>query len=141
MIWARAALSSAFIFGGVALACASPARTNEQLNGTYTLTFSDSRISPSTWSATQCGPGCAHVTSDRGWSANARLADGLWTLSAATPTAIYCADGSVAPGTANFTVDAASMKGTIVSKSAGPACGSPGVITGRSTPFTLTKTR
>jgi hypothetical protein len=89
--------SAALIAGSCAVAWAAPAWADD-LNGTYVVTWSDG--SPqSTWTFTPCGPGCAHLTGDNGWTTDAHLANGKWKMGPIT-----LSEGTCTNGITNFTV-------------------------------------
>ena len=60
---------------------------------------------------------------------NMRLENGQWTASQHKATAVDCKNGYSAPGTSVFSLNPQTLRGTIVSTSDGPACGSPAPIT------------
>lgn len=95
--------------------------------------------SGSTWAVTPCGPGCANITSSAGWSGQAHLADGKWTMAVHRADAVNCYTGGKASGTTNFTIDAVTLNGTAVGTTDGPACGYSTSHTGDPSVFTLTK--
>ena len=51
------------------------------------------------------------------------------TASKHAETAVDCKNGHFALGTSAFSLDAQTLRGTIISTSDGPACGSPAPIT------------
>ena len=69
------------------------------------------------------------VIGDNAVTWEAHLADGRWTGSVHRPDAVDCKNGTAAPGTSELSLDAQTLRGTVVSTSDGPACGSPTSIT------------
>ena len=93
----------------------------------------------SMWTVSSCGQGCAQVVTINAVTYEAHLADGKWTATLHRPDAVDCRNGTSAPGTSVFSLDDATMRGTIVGTSDGPACGSPTPITGGAMIFAIDK--
>ncbi len=102
--------------------------------GTYT-----NSPSGSTWTVTQCGPGCATVSSSAGWSGQARLENGQWRMQVHRADAVTCNTGEIHPGTTDFTLDAENFRGIAIGTTDGPACGFAPQYSGYPSSFSLTK--
>jgi hypothetical protein len=123
----------AVLLGATAVGFAGPAWSDELTAGFYSVTRSgvtQPGTAPMMWSVHPCGTGCVQVVGDNSVTWDARLADGRWTATRHSADAVDCRNGTSAPGTSVFSLDAQTLKGTIVSTSDGPACGSPVPITG-----------
>lgn len=126
-------VAGAAALGALAFGFASPASSDELNGGFYSVTRSgipSPGTAPVMWYVDPCGSGCARIRGDDAVIWNAHLANGEWTASLHRPTAVDCRNGTSAPGTSVLTLDAQTLRGTIVSTSDGPACGSPTPITG-----------
>ena len=124
-------LAAAALIGATAVGFAGPASA-ALVGGTYTVAvsgFSHYGNAPTLWAVERCGVDCAKISDGRGTIWDAQLANGKWTASRHSETAVSCMNGYFAPGTSVFTIDDQTLKGTIVSTSDGPACGSPAPIT------------
>ena len=130
-------LTAAGVFAGIAVLSASPAWADDTLNGTYDVIATSGPVT--TWVITPCGSGCSHVAESDDWSADATFANGPWLWSVDAPDGALCPDGSRAPDTEHYSVDAASLTGT-VRTTLGP--GTCGLAAPQATPepLTLTKT-
>jgi hypothetical protein len=125
-------LAAAALIGATAVGLAGPARAETLVSGAYVVAlggFSRYGNAPTTWFVERCGADCAHISDGRGTIWDAKLANGRWTASRHSDTAVNCWNGYFAPGTSVFSVDAQTLTGDIVSTSDGPACGSPAPIT------------
>ena len=107
------------------------------MSGTYTAAVEDKKA---TWTFTSCGPGCAHVASDSNWTADAKLANGQWTMSRVADEGVTCDDGTSSPGTVTYSWDAVTLQGNIIAKSQPGACGNAESTESPSHTLTLTKT-
>ena len=130
--------------GAMATGVATPAQADDGFSGMFTAIYSGgskplavSGNASMMWRATPCGSGCTTVMDDQGVLWPAHLANGTWTATIKTPYAVDCKNGIFAPGTSVLTLDAATLRGTIVGTSDGPACGSPAPMTGGATFVTL----
>lgn len=134
------ALTAAVIFGGVAMASASPASAEEPLVGKYTYTKAGEP--PVTWVIyPTCVPaGCVmHVAilepGGNSYGGEARLVNDQWTFGANRANGLVCPDGSTAASSEMFTFDDATLTGTKTTMHA-QACGmAPGMT---KEPFALT---
>jgi hypothetical protein len=116
-----------------AIGFASPAQA-DNFSGTYIRTGSGEQ---STWVVTPCGPGCAHVSDSDGWSADAHLVGGLWTLTVDLPNATICNNDGTAPGTLTYKVVPSRQEGTVVNILPAPCQLAPGYA--KPLYFTLTR--
>lgn len=126
-----AAVAAALSFA--ASASADPAL----INGTYAVQGGDDGAVVT--ASSDCVPvvnGCtANLSSTVGWTSVATLTDGRWNFTVTKPDGVVCDDGSYAPVRIAYSVDAATMTGTITADSNGDCPG--GQIT--QTPFQLIK--
>jgi hypothetical protein len=125
-------VAAASLLGATAIGLAGPAAAEELTNGLYGVDQSgvtQPGNTPTMWTVKRCGADCAQILGDDGVTWNARLANGQWTATRHSETAVNCKNGYSAPGTSVFSMDAHTLRGTIVSTSDGPACGSPAPIT------------
>jgi hypothetical protein len=127
----------AALLGATAVGFAGPAWADDLTPGKYTVTRSGpiapamaAGTAPTMWTVNPCGPRCAQVIGDNAVTWEAHLADGRWTGSVKRPDAVDCKNGTAAPGTSVLSLDAVTLRGTVISTSEGPACGSPAPITG-----------
>ncbi len=126
----------AALLGAMAVGFAGPAWAEDLTPGKYTVILSGG-IAPamapgntaSMWTVNPCGSGCAQVIGDNAVTWEVHLANGRWTGSVHRPDAVDCKNGTAAPGTSELSLDAVTLRGTVVSTSDGPACGSPTSIT------------
>ncbi|NTY61172.1 hypothetical protein [Mycolicibacterium sphagni] len=128
-----AALAAAAALGFAASAVAEPAA----INGTFAVKGGDDGAVVT--AASSCNPvvnGCtANLTSTVGWTSVATFTNGKWNFTVTKPDGIVCDNGSYAPVRIAYSVDAATMTGTITADSNGDCPG--GQIT--QVPFQLTK--
>jgi hypothetical protein len=120
------------LLGATAIGLAGPAGAEELTSGLYGIVRSGVHApgnTASVWTVKRCGTDCAQIVSDNGVTWDARLESGRWVASLHQATAVDCRNGYSAPGTSVFSLDAQTLRGTIVSTSDGPACGSPVPIT------------
>jgi len=104
--------ATAAVLAGVAVAFAGPACADDDLDGAYTIMWSDSKP-PATWTFTPCGPGCRHVTSSKGWSTDAQLVNGSWIMGP-VQTIVHCWSGAIETATENSSFDTTALTGTSV---------------------------
>jgi hypothetical protein len=117
--------------GAIAVGVASPA-WSEEFAGMYSVTRSgvyDSGTAPMMWTVIPCGSGCRQIVGDNSVKWDAHLVDGQWRATLHRPDAVDCRNGTFAAGTSEFSLDAETLRGTIVGTSDGPACGSPMPVT------------
>ena len=130
---AAAALSAAAALTFAVSASADPAL----INGTYSVRGGDDGAVVT--ASSNCVPvvnGCtANLTSTVGWTSVATYTDGRWNFSVTNPDGVVCDDGSYAPVRIAYSVNAATLSGTITADSNGDCPG--GQIT--QAPFQLTK--
>lgn len=128
-----AAATVAAALGFAASASADPAL----INGTYAVKGGDDGAVVT--AASNCNPvvnGCtANLTSTVGWTSVATLTDGRWNFTVTKPDGIVCDNGNYAPVRIAYSVNAATLAGTITADSNGDCPG--GQIT--QAPFQLTK--
>ena len=120
------------LLGATAVGFAGAAEAEELVSGMYGVVRSgvtQPGNAPTMWTVKRCGADCALIVGDDGVIGNAHLANGKWIASLHQVNAVDCRNGFSAPGTSVFSLDAQTLKGTIVSTSDGPACGSPAPIT------------
>jgi hypothetical protein len=125
-------IAGAALLAATTVGFASPAWADD-FSGKYSVTRSgvtQPGTAPMMWSVRSCGPDCASVTGDEGVRWETHLSNGRWTATLHRPDAVDCKNGTFAPGTSQFSLDAATLRGTIIGTSDGPACGSPTPITG-----------
>jgi hypothetical protein len=134
------AAAVAAVMAAVAVAIAAPAWSKELKGGYYTAVRSGIAAPGNAammWRVDLCGPGCAQVVTDNAVTYPAHLADGRWTATLHRPDAVDCRNGTSAPGTSVLSLDAATLRGTIVGTSDGPACGSSAPVTGNAMFFAM----
>ena len=137
IVWAAAGSA---LLGAIAVGVAGPALADDDFSGMYSVVrsgISSPGNADKMWSVIPCGSGCVDVVSDNGVTYRAHLANGRWTASLHRPDAVDCRNGYSAPGTSEFSLDAATLRGTIIGTSDGPACGSPTPITGGTMYFAM----
>jgi hypothetical protein len=134
-------LAAAAVFTAAAVGSATPAWADDPLDGTFaytepgalssTWTLFSTCVKACNASSPDCtrphydlGVGCTmHVASsmpaqstrderNATYSGNARLVNGLWTLSAYKPDGMLCPDGSTAPSLENYAFDDVTLTGT-----------------------------
>ncbi|MEU0497828.1 hypothetical protein [Mycobacterium sp. NPDC006124] len=104
----------------VSVAIAAPAWADD-FSGRYTLNLFGAGAHTSWTARTDCPPtgGCvAHVTSSSGWSGEARLAGGRWTMSVDRPDGHSCPDGTRGAEMQTWTWDADTLVGQVSGVSA-----------------------
>lgn len=111
------------------------------LNGSYTFTTDGARltvdgqpraggvVSKTVWEINACGPGCAHVQSSLGWTAELHLVEHTWHATRKLP-----ADCAAEPSIISYSLDAQTLTGTATNSL--PCAQPPGVAV---VPATLTK--
>lgn len=104
--------------------------------GRYAYLAADSGDGPfaTTWTVTPCGAGCVHITTSSGLTdTDAHLEGSEWVFSKYDEAGIRCDNRKVLPATIRFSVDPASLRGTLQPQ--GSPCGGASRASG----FTLTK--
>ena len=120
-------LTTTLVAAGIALGLASPAWA-EDFGGTYSLTLVGAAAGGNAlWTAnTSCSPsgGCvAHITSSTGWSSDAQLAAGHWTMTVNRRDGQSCPDGTRHSESQTWSWDAATLSGQVSGVSFDPiAC-------------------
>ncbi len=111
-------LTAALVIVGVAAPELATAQADPALlNGIYT---GDGNTGQFRWTiSSNCATeGCtAAVASSQGWRSIATLSDGRWNMTVSKPDGAFCDDGSVVPATVTFSIDAATLNGTVASDS------------------------
>ena len=125
----------------VGLVTAGPALADPPLlNGVYNVTSEDGESGTVTLSSTCAYDGCvAHAVGGRGFvQGDATLNGGVWTMNVNNPVGDVCVDKNTSfPADQVYTIDAVTLKGTVVTNY-GPLCdGTAGTIT---TGISLTQT-
>ena len=128
-----AAAAAVTAMGFAVSASADPAL----INGTYAVRGGDDgAVVTATSNCPAAINGCtANLSSTVGWTSLATLTDGRWNFTVTKPDGIVCDNGSYAPVRIAYSVDAATMTGTITADSNGDCPG--GQIT--QAPFQLIK--
>lgn len=107
-----------------ALALAVPAAADSpMLNGSYQVVGGDDELVATV--ASTCGTeGCtASVVSNVGWTSTATLTGGRWNFTVTKPDGVVCGDGSYAPVSMMYSVDPATLTGTLTADSNGDCPG------------------
>jgi hypothetical protein len=135
----RQGLTAGAIAAAFALGLAGPAWADD-FGGTYSLSLIGAD-GVTSWAASSRCPasgGCiAHITTSTGWSGDARLAGGRWTMTVTRPDGQSCPDGSRHAELQTWSWDAVALTGQVSGVSTDPfACPESGANL-----FTLTKTR
>lgn len=137
----RRVVTTAVVTAGLSLGFAVPAWAAD-FTGTYTLSLAGATGGVTTsWTAhSTCDPsgGCvAHIVSSRGWSGDAHLDAGRWTMTVDRTDGQSCPDGSRHAESQTWSWDASTLGGEVSGVSADPlACPQ-----GMPDAFTLTKLR
>ena len=128
---AAAAITAVALPGFAAAAHADPSPPN----GTYAVQGGSDQFFV-TVSSTCATEGCtANINSNRGWTSVATLTGGRWNFTVTKPDGVVCDDGSYAPVRIAYSVDAATLAGSITADSNGDCPG--GQVT--QAPFQLQK--
>ena len=95
------------------------------LNGRYAIVGGADQIYvDATSSCATPVDGCtARLASNRGWTSTATLTNGLWNFTVTKPDGVVCDDGSYAPVRIAYSVNAATLAGTITADSNGDCPG------------------
>lgn len=128
-----AAAAAVTALGFAVSASADPAL----INGTYAVRGGDDgAVVTATSSCPAAVNGCtANLSSTVGWTSVATFTDGRWNFTVTKPDGVVCDDGSYAPVRIAYSVNAATMTGTVTADSNGDCPG--GQIT--QAPFQLIK--
>lgn len=130
---ATAAAAAVMVVGFSAPANADPS----PLNGRYAIVGgADGIYVTATSTCATPTDGCtASLDSNRGWTSVATLTGGRWNFTTIKPDGVVCDDGSYAPVRIAYSVDAATLAGSITADSNGDCPG--GQVT--QAPFQLQK--
>jgi len=132
----RALVTAATATATTALAFAVPTYADPpSIDGTYAI---DGNVEGSVITVTSnCATeGCtATVTSTRGWTSLATMTGGMWNFTVTKPDGVVCDDGNYAPIYIRYSVDPATLTGSLTADSGGQCPG--GQVT--QTPFRLRK--
>ncbi|TGD89210.1 hypothetical protein BayCH28_07575 [Mycolicibacterium sp. CH28] len=128
-----AAGTAVVVLGSPALANADPA----PIQGTYAVIGGDDgAVVTATSSCPTLTNGCtANLVSTVGWTSVATYTDGRWNFTVTKPDGVVCDNGSYAAVRIAYSIDAATLTGTLTADSNGDCPG--GQIT--QTPFQLKK--
>ena len=124
------ALAATFVTATVAAAMPmgfiAPANADlSPLNGRYAIVGgADGIYVNATSNCATPVEGCtARLASNRGWTSVATLTGGRWNFTVTKPDGVVCDDGSYAPVRIAYSVDAATLAGTITADSNGDCPG------------------
>jgi hypothetical protein len=123
----RRCVTTGVVVAGLAVALAGPASA-EDFGGTYSLTLIGAVGGGNAlWTAnSSCAPsgGCvSHISSSTGWSGDAQLAGGRWTMTVNRRDGQSCPDGSRHSESQTWSWDAATLSGQVSGVSFDPiAC-------------------
>ena len=112
--------------GFIPICASAPANADPSLlNGRYAIVGGADNISvTATSSCAAPVDGCtARLDSTRGWTSTATLTGGRWNFTVTKPDGVVCDDGSYAPVRIAYSVDAATLSGTITADSNGDCPG------------------
>jgi hypothetical protein len=114
-------------FADLALGLAAPAFATNQLSGHYieTETGAAGQSTTNDWYVTPCSDRCASINSNGGPLAQARLANGQWTMD--TTAIAACPDGTRVPNafSDHYTWDPNTLAGTVRITNTAGVCGKP----------------
>lgn len=107
-----------------ALTLSAPAAADSPLlNGSYQILGGDDELVATVASACATEGCTASVVSNVGWTSTATLTGGRWNFTVTKPDGVVCADGSYAPVSMAYSVDPASLTGTLTADSNGDCPG------------------
>jgi hypothetical protein len=123
--FARTSIRTAIGFGALAplLLVAAGTASADPPNGTYDVETPQGQIGE--WTITSCGPGCAHIQAGGGvkkvdldivgggWIADTRVSNGKWSFSGTADYSVTCPDKTRVSQSQSYTVDPATMTGTV----------------------------
>ena len=130
-------LAATLIAAGVSVGLASPSWADD-FSGKYALNLIGSSAHTSWTARTTCPPSSqcvAHITSSSGWSGDARLAGGRWTMTVDRPNGHSCPDGTRGAELQTWSWDATTLVGEVSGVSAESAT----CPVGPANDFTLSK--
>ena len=131
-------LAATLIAAWVSVGLAGPAWADD-FSGRYTLNLIGAGAHTSWTARTTCSPSSqcvAHVSSSSGWSGDARLAGGRWTMTVDRPDGHSCPDGTRGAELQTWSWDATTLVGQVSGVSAESAT----CPVGPANDFTLSKT-
>jgi len=131
-------LAATLIAAGVSVGLAGPALADD-FSGRYTLNLIGAGAHTSWTARTTCAPSSpcvAHISSSSGWSGDARLAGGRWTMTVDRPDGHSCPDGTRGPELQTWSWDANTLQGQVSGVSAESAT----CPVGPANDFSLSKT-
>ena len=116
-----ATVAAALPMGFIAPANADPS----SLNGKYAIVGgAEGLYVAATSNCATPVEGCtASLASNRGWTSVATMTGGRWNFTVTKPDGVVCDDGSYAPVSIAYSVDAATLAGTITADSNGDCPG------------------
>ncbi|WP_167107213.1 hypothetical protein [Mycobacterium sp. DL592] len=125
-----AALATAFVTVATAavipVAMSAPANADPSpLTGTYAIVGgAEGAQVTATTNCVVLADGCtANLVSTVGWTSVATLTDGRWNFTVTKPDGVVCDDGSFAPVSIAYSIDAATLAGTLTTDSNGECPG------------------
>jgi hypothetical protein len=132
-------MAACAIAAGFAVGLAGPAWADD-FGGTYALSLIGAE-GVTSWTANSHCPASgnctAHITTSTGWSGDARLMGGRWSMTVTRPDGQSCPDGTRHSELQTWSWDAAALTGQVSGVSTDPfACPETGANS-----FTLTKAR
>jgi len=131
-------VAATLIAAGVSVGLAWPAWADD-FSGRYTLNLIGAGAHTSWTARTTCPPSrqcVAHITSSSGWSGDARLAGGRWTMTVDRPDGHSCPDGTRGAELQTWSWDSTTLVGQVSGVSAQSAT----CPVGPANDFTLSKT-
>lgn len=131
-------LTATTIAAVAAVGLAGPASACEPLDGTYSLDNTGDPGALTTWIAdSTCDPTrcIVHIASSRGWSGDAQLVGGGWTMTVDRPDGTVCLDGRLSGAIQTWSWDPETLNGEVsgVPNGQGANCEAPADV------FALTK--
>ncbi|MFN8032811.1 MAG: hypothetical protein U0Q47_05835 [Mycobacterium sp.] len=120
------ALTAMFVTAAIPLGFSAVAGADPSpLNGQYAISGgADGIYVTATSNCPTAVDGCtANLASNRGWTSVATLTNGRWNFTVTKPDGIVCADGSYAPVSIAYSVDAATLSGYLTTDSNGECPG------------------
>jgi hypothetical protein len=116
-------VAATLIVAGLSLGLAGPAWADD-FSGTYSLNLIGAGATTAWTARDACGPssGCvAHITSSSGWSGDAQLVSGRWTMTVDRSDGHSCPDGTRGAELQTWSWDATTLVGQVSGVSAASA--------------------